>query len=352
MESIHDPKNLVGISALIDNDDINSEIDLGKIEQEIIQGAKIDSDDTIDHAAEYKKEMEKISQNIHISTAPNTSMSFSMDDDAISVVSHKSHYSENAISDAVRDDDIRVTGMTSAEDVGFGSPSNFGVPGFPSESPRRPSPQRSYSSYSTDPQMRSMTMEERRQSHISQVLGDIDDRELECIDKEREEDNKTSLLEQIDMLRMTLDDDGIDISGVPVVTKNHPLNDIQNVYKILRLKNDRNRYCSFAEELILAGAYGLESLFDGEKVWFGSYRPDLVGWSSTVKVKLRRMRYETSTFVGEIMENYQMSAGVRLMLELIPSLFLYSRQKKISVNDNFVSDKDYKEAISQLNSLE
>ena len=64
------------------------------------------------------------------------------------------------------------------------------------------------------------------------------------------------------------------------------------------------------------------------------------------------MRYETSTFVGEIMENYQMSAGMRLVLELLPSIFLYSRQKKISVNDNFASDKDYKEAISQLNSLE
>jgi len=345
MESIHDPKNLVGISSLIDNDDINSEIDLGRIEQEIIQGAKIGGSNTIDHAAEYKKEMERISQNIHISSAPQPSMAFSIDDDARSATSH---YSESVQSEASRGDGIRVTGMSGAEDVGFSSPSNFGIPGFPSASPV----QSRQSNYSSDTHMKSLTMEEKRQSHISQVLGDIDDKELECIDKEREEDTKTSLLEQIDMLRMTLDDDGIDISGVPIVSKSHSLNDIQNVYKILRLKNDRNRYCSFAEELILAGAYGLESLFDGEKVWFGSYRPDLVGWSSTVKVKLRRMRYETSTFVGEIMENYQMSSGVRLMLELVPSLFLYSRQKKIAVNDNFATDSAYKEAISQLNNLE
>jgi hypothetical protein len=350
MESIHDPKNLVGISSLIDDDDINSEIDLGKIEQEIIQGAKLDNINTVDHAAEYKKEMERISQNLHISSNPSRSLAFTMDDDdgddddAKSVVSHHSYNSRHT--SASKNKGIRITGMSSASDSGFGN-NTYGHGSFPSA---QTSPKNSV--YNSDPQLKHMTNEEKRQTHISQVLGDIDDKELECIDKEREEDTKTSLLEQIDMLRMTLDDDGIDIAGVPVVTKNHSLTDIQNVYKILRLKNDRNRYCSFAEELILAGAYGLESLFDGEKVWFGSYRPDLVGWSSTVKVKLRRMRYETSTFVGEIMENYQMSAGMRLVLELLPSIFLYSRQRKIAVNDNFATDKDYKEAISQLNSLE
>jgi hypothetical protein len=339
MESIHDPKNVVGISALIDNDDINSDIDLGMIEREIIQGAQINGLNQIDHAAEYKKEMQRISQNLQISQASAPSMSFSLNDDTRSFASQS--YSPSMQSHNSHDD-IRVTGISGANDMGVSS-NNFSTP--------TPDPVYS-SSYSSDPQMKNMTQEEKRQSHINQVLGDIDDRELEGIDKEREEDTKASLSEQIDMLRMTLDDDGIDIRGVPIVSKTHSLSDIQNVYKILRLKNDRNRYCSFAEELILAGAYGLESIFDGEKVWFGSYRPDLVGWSSTVKVKLRRMRYETSTFVGEIMENYQMSAGMRLVLELLPSVFLYSRQKKISVNDNFASDKDYKEAISQLNSLE
>jgi hypothetical protein len=128
------------------------------------------------------------------------------------------------------------------------------------------------------------------------------------------------------------------------------MKDIQNIYKILRLKNDRNRYCSFAEELILSGAYGMEYLFDGKKEWFGK-APDLTDWSSTVKVKLRRMRYETSTFVGEVMQEYNLSAGVRLALELLPSMFLYSRNRRISKNDNLVSDNDYKNAISQLNSI-
>ena len=152
------------------------------------------------------------------------------------------------------------------------------------------------------------------------------------------------------MLKITLEDEGIDTSNVPTVNKNSSITDIQNVYKILRLKNDRNRYCSFAEELILSGAYGLEYLFNGQKEWFGR-KPDLVGWPDTVKVKLRRMRYETSTFVQEVMQEYNMSAGVRLALELLPSMFLYSRNRRISQNDSLVSDTEYKDAMNNLNNI-
>ena len=205
--------------------------------------------------------------------------------------------------------------------------------------------------YYNDNQLNSMTQEQTKQERISKVLDGIDDRELEFnIEKEKEDDDKASLFEQIDMLKITLEDDGIDISGVPNVNKNSNIKDVQNVYKILRLKNDRNRYCSFAEELILAGAYGLEYFFDGNKEWFGR-KPDLIGWPDTVKVKLRRMRYETSTFVQEVMQEYNMSSGVRLALELLPSMFLYSRNRRISQNDNLVSDSEYKNAINNLNSV-
>ena len=51
------------------------------------------------------------------------------------------------------------------------------------------------------------------------------------------------------------------------------------------------------------------------------------------------------------MQEYNLSAGVRLALELIPSMFLYSRNRRLAKNDNLVSDHDYKNAISQLNSV-
>jgi len=63
------------------------------------------------------------------------------------------------------------------------------------------------------------------------------------------------------------------------------------------------------------------------------------------------MRFETSTFVQEVMQEYNMSAGMRLALELLPSMFLYSRNRRLSQDDNLVSDADYKNAISKLNSM-
>jgi hypothetical protein len=195
-----------------------------------------------------------------------------------------------------------------------------------------------------------MTMEQKKQNYINNALQDIsysNDQEFD-IDKEKEEDDKNSLLEQIDMLKMNLEDEGLDISKIPEVNKDSSFNDIQNVYKILILKNDRNRYCSFAEELILSAAYGLEELFDGEKEWFGK-QPDLTGWHKTVQLKLRRCRYQTTNFVKDIMQDYNMSSGLRLAIELIPSMFLYSRQKKIPERYNI--NNDYDNAFSKLNSL-
>lgn len=200
-----------------------------------------------------------------------------------------------------------------------------------------------------DSQLRFMTMEQQKQSHVDNVLKDLDeDKELEFdIDREKERDDKNSLLEQIDTLRSSLEDDGVDISGIPNVARNDNIVDIQNVYKILVLKNDRNRYCSFAEELILSAALGMEFLFDGKKDWFGR-RPDLTGWSNTVRVKLRRMRYTTSTFVQEIMQEYHLSSGARLALELIPSMILYTKQKNIAKNNSSIDDQEFNNAMNNL----
>jgi hypothetical protein len=204
--------------------------------------------------------------------------------------------------------------------------------------------ERAPSSYA-DKQLNYMTEEQKRQVYVDDVLHDMDTNSFD-IDKEKEEDDKNSLLEQIDLLRTTLEEDGVDLNSVPMVNKDNALTDIQNVYKILRLKNDRNSYCSFAEEVLLSGAYGMEYLFDGKKEWLGR-RIDLVGWSQTVKMKLRRIRYETSTFVQGVMQDYNISPGMRLALELLPSMFLFSRQKRIA-NDAY-ANADYGDDINRLN---
>lgn len=345
--NLDDPKNIAGLSNLLRDDDIESNMDLAELEREIANGAHISQEEEVNVAEQYRKEMDRLSRNFDIGMTVKE-----QEEPQLSIQTH--------------------------------SPSpprtpTYSLPRSPTHSPKHSNEIPTYNSYNSprqshlndytskahderdrvnwdayepnDSQLRNMTIEERKQDKINNVLRDIDDRELEFnIEKEREEDDKASLLEQIDMLKITLEDDGVEISGVPLINKQSSMKDVQNVYKILRLKNDRNRYCSFAEELILSGAYGMEYLFDGKREWMGRC-PDLTGWSDSVKIKLRRMRYETSTFVQEVMQEYNLSAGVRLALELIPSMFLYSRNRRLSQNDNLVSDSQYKDAISQLNEI-
>jgi hypothetical protein len=341
--NLDDPKNIAGLSNLLKDDDVDSNMDLAELEKEIANGACITQEEEINIAEEYKNEMTRLSRNFDIGmniTEPvkneispyaspiNTFTTASPKVSPINTPKKKF----NTFVDSPRNDQINT----------YINPKSH-----PVEKEKI-----NWNAYNPeDYQLNNMTIEERKQDKINTVLYDIDDRDLEFnIDKEREEDDKASLLEQIDMLKITLEDDGIDVSGIPDINKNSSIKDVQNVYKILRLKNDRNRYCSFAEELILAGAYGMEHLFDGKKEWFNR-QPDLIGWADTVKIKLRRMRFETSTFVQEIMQEYNMSAGVRLALELIPSMFLYSRSRRISQKDNLVSDNQYKDAISKLNEI-
>jgi hypothetical protein len=334
--NLNDPKNIAGLSNLLREDDMDSTMDLAELEKEIASGAILTQNDEVNVADEYRKEMERISRNFDIGMNSSENRSSKIEE-----------YDDDG---ADADDDFNPSPVHISRSI-KNSPNNNQkiISRNHYNSPKASSYNDDYES--NDRQLRHMTQEERKQDKINQVLHDIDDRELEFnVEKEKDEDDKASLLEQIDMLKITLEDDGVDVSGVPQITKNSSMNDVHNIYKILRLKNDRNRYCSFAEELILSGAYGMEYLFDGKKEWF-TKNPDLTGWSSTVKVKLRRMRFETSTFVQEVMQEYNMSAGMRLALELLPSMFLYSRNRRLSQDDNLVSDVEYKNAISKLNSM-
>jgi hypothetical protein len=325
--NLDDPKNISGLSGLLGSECGD---DLDAIEREIADGAVMSQNEEINIANDYRREMERLSRNFEIGN-PVT-------DDPVSPVSSVRTRAHSPAMSAVRSPVARFSGFNEKSAPDFGNDTGD-APGWDQH-------------YPADQQLRNMTHEERKQEKINQVLNNIDDRELEFnIEKEKEEDDRASLMEQIDMLKITLEDDGIDISGVPKLGKNSSMKEVQTVYKIMRLKNDRNRYCSFAEELILSGAYGFEYLFDGKKEWFGR-QPDLTGWSSTVKIKLRRMKFETSTFVGEVMAEYNMSAGMRLVLELLPSMFLYSRNRRISQSDSIVSDTQYKDAITQLNSMD
>jgi hypothetical protein len=297
---LHDRKNIVGISMLMDSDNMeNDKYSILDLEKQIIAGANITIDDEIEEENDimaYQRDLERINTSFGIGSFPDPAD----DDDNEEIHQEKVDYN--------------YTDMD-------------------------------------DKQLHTMTLEQKKQNYVNEALHDIDNADNEDleidIDQEREEDDKIALLEQIDQLRDSLEDDNVNLSNVPLVTKSNSISDIKNIYKILMLKNDRNRYCSFAEELILSGAYGIEYLFDGKKEWLGR-KPDLVGWSNTVKIKLRRCRFQTSSLVKEMMSSYNMGPAWQLALEVIPSMFLYSRSKKLANNDS-ISDDKYDDAISALN---
>jgi hypothetical protein len=128
---------------------------------------------------------------------------------------------------------------------------------------------------------------------------------------------------------MTLEEEGIDCSSVSNPTPESQMKEIDAVLNILRLKNDRNRYSSLAEEVILGVAEGIETVFDGTRaVPLLGWRPDYTGYHSTVNAKLHRMRFETSQVVGNIIEKYNVGPTARIILEMLPSFFLYPRQRR------------------------
>jgi hypothetical protein len=163
-------------------------------------------------------------------------------------------------------------------------------------------------------------------------VGGIRNDTYTAVGEEREKirDSKASKLEQIGQLRITLEDEGIDCSSVTKPNMDSPMDEIDAVINILRLKNDRNRYSTIAEEVILGIAEGIETVFDGSRrIPLLGWRPDYTGYHNTVNVKLHRMRFETSQVVGSIIEKHKIGSSARIALELLPSFLLYPRQQKM-----------------------
>lgn len=193
--------------------------------------------------------------------------------------------------------------------------------------------------YQQQPNMRydrstlAMTQEQVKKDHISGVLREIrgETHNTFSTDVERIQDLKANKLEQIASLKMSLEEEGIDTSAIPNPSISAPIEEVDGVLNLLLRKNNRYRYASLAEEVISAGAEVLESVLDGNRtIPLLNWKPDYTGYSSTVNVKLHRLRFDTSQIVGDIIEKHNISPFSRILMELGPSLLLYPkiRQKQ------------------------
>ena len=160
-----------------------------------------------------------------------------------------------------------------------------------------------------------LTEEQVKRSHIDGVIGNIrtETRNTFSTDMERTQDMKASKLEQIASIKLALSEEGIDTSMITIPSMSSPIEEIDSTLNLLLLKNNRYRYSSLAEEVISAGAEVLESVFDGNrKIPIVNISPDYSGYSSTVNVKLHRLRFETSQVVGDVIEKHNISPLARI----------------------------------------
>jgi hypothetical protein len=176
-----------------------------------------------------------------------------------------------------------------------------------------------------------ITEEQEKRQHVDAIMNRM--RKVTKtsfgLDHERGQDVRASMVEQIGQLIMTLDEEGVDTTSVSKITSDSSPDEIESVLTILKLKNDRNRYSSMAEEVMLGAAEIVETVLDGSRpIPFLGWKPDYTGYHNTVNVKLHRMRYETSRVVGSVIEKNNIGPTARIALELLPSLLMYPRHQQ------------------------
>jgi hypothetical protein len=167
------------------------------------------------------------------------------------------------------------------------------------------------------------------------------------------EDAKMAMLVEIDSLWNDLEEDNVDLKRISRPSAASSYEEVESVLKILRMKLDRTRYGSLADEVVMTLAGIVEDIFDGKRVFFNRYSPDMTGWSKQVGVKLRRMKHDTSTIVGNIMNEYNIGPSTRVCLELIPNAFMYARSKRNAFGkDTIYHDSDINRSIANIRNIE
>lgn len=360
MEDIEDPTNLVGLAGLLNKSHTDEKLDLEALEKSYCGSTGVRVIQSSDPAKEFKDTIRDLSSETGISLgdesedtveemeqdapvtedSPVESLGDTFDGELDPTMEADETISENREEQEMENMFQRLNTRTQSRippnrpAPTAPRPQTRPFPSGPSRPVSRPAPQTG------------------REDHINEALraygGNSKDIDVE---QENEEEMKSILLEDIDELRQELESTGVNVQRIPEVTTDSALEDIQKIHKILRRKYDRNRCNSFGTELILATAQGLEYAFDGKRKW-GPYCPDLTGWHNTIRPKLRRMRYETSTIVSGIMQEYNIGPTARILLELVPSAFLYSKMRKEQHGKPNYSPDQMSEAYDDLRQFE
>ena len=112
------------------------------------------------------------------------------------------------------------------------------------------------------------------------------------------------LLEQIESLKDELRLDKNDSNFI--VDDNDSYNKVRSILERLQYKSQLQTYDTIFTEAIVFGTGMIETIFDGKKEYFG-YRPNMEGWTDSVKIQLTRMQPEKTKVVSGIIQNYKIN---------------------------------------------
>lgn len=351
MTDIEDPTNLTGISLIVNKKHTDNRMDLNLVEKNLIGSTGLKPIRETDPVEELKNTL----KDIHTETG--------IPDDASSLANSRPERNIriNKLSKFVKNrnrkpilSETESSSDSGSTDSDSGSESYYsGSESYYSGQTSRTTPSRasSFRKPKNPDTMENNFYQEKKtiqpNNHFDEALKVYSGKKEVNPEIENEEELKGTLLEDIDELKSELKADDVDISRVPYVDKNSSFPEVKNVHKILRMKYDRKRCNSFGTEIILAGAQGLEYIFNGKRN-FGGYTPDLTGWHNTIRPKLRRLKFETSTIVSNVMHDYNIGAVGRLLLELVPSAILYSRIRRDQHGKSNYSPDAMSEAFEDL----
>jgi hypothetical protein len=356
--TITDSTNIAGMGFLVETDDIKDDPNCAaKIEREIMSGYKKPD---VNNAAQFANDMQNLENDdfgfqtmgpMEMFKRPSRGSSKNTHDDLDKLLQDlesnndsDSEYETDSDDDSVESmlgggPDMNGMESTLMGSIGVGSMRGMnGIDPMGNSSLRQP-----------HTQLQSMTNEQKRQNIINNAFSDteMNSSTIVTIEKERRGEDKARKLEEINHLIDILEEEGERLDRIPKVTMINSLEEIDAVLKHLLLKNDRKRYGTFAEEIIIGGSHAIEWAFDGKRSYLG-HKPDMTDWHKTVQGKLRRMRHDTSTVVGNIMGQYGLGSKSRILLELIPSAFLYSRLRSSQRNDTIIDDAEFNAGINNI----
>lgn len=351
METNSSSTNLLGLSNLLNKDSINPQLNAKNIELDFLSdiSANTNNNNIYDYNNEiYNKDIRDIANNIGLNmdtlsdlienNNKNDKKSLITEDDGFTSVSQKINKKEPSIVKSIAQQSNKDSSVKKTESVRNDYPSL--KERFIQRSMKKDDECSVISSRKSN---NNLIGEKKRFDNFNRTLNEIKPSSnfVHNFDLEESKNKKTTLLEEIELLKMMLQEENENIN-VPVLTEDDSIDKLEHVYKLLKIKKDRIQFNTLGEEFIMFMVYMVEGVFNGERVIFGKFKPDLTGWHNSVAIKLRKMRYETSTAVSEVVDSYKIGYGTRLCLELLPSLFLYSKMRttckkkysKNSMDDN------------------